>query len=48
MGLAYINFNVSALAKHECKDANPGNEWRCIYGQYALSYLKTPFLLIGD
>ena len=50
MRKAYSSFNVSDLASEECKThyQSTQNEWRCIFGQYALKFIKTPYVMFGD
>jgi hypothetical protein len=38
-------FNASAIYGEECAAAMPpGEEWRCIMGQYRMPFLRTPYL----
>lgn len=48
MALAYENFNVNGIVPKECLSENEGHEWRCIFGQYRLPFIQTPFVLYAD
>lgn len=49
MALAHQNFDVESIISDECKAAySQENEWRCIFGQYRMKFIKTPFLLLAD
>jgi len=44
--------NESYISGDECPKAQEeigtGLDWRCIFGQYRIQYLKTPFILFAD
>lgn len=49
--LLWKNFEVKGqdIIPKDCTDAQPeGKEFRCIFGQYRLHYMKTPFLIFAD
>jgi hypothetical protein len=33
---------------NDCYLENFYDQWRCIFGQYRLKYIKTPFVLFAD
>jgi len=44
MSKAFTNFNETE--EPECSPLD--QDWKCIFGQYRLPLLKTPFLLFSD
>ena len=46
---AFYAFNESNLVPKDCaKQFDKENQWKCIYPEYRLKYVKTPFILIAD
>lgn len=45
---AYANFNVKSVVPQDCASRHAGKEWRCIFGQFRLEFIKTPFVLFAD
>lgn len=43
--LAYNLFDPSALVPSACASANAGEEWKCIYGQFRMPYVQTPYFI---
>lgn len=47
----YNRYNVSAVIPSDCSavySAAAGEEWKCLYGQYRMPFVKTPYLLIAS
>jgi hypothetical protein len=42
-----LNFNASSVISSACADANPGNQWRCLFGQFRMPFLQTPYLMVA-
>lgn len=52
-GLAYETQAVLSLTRAQhldpaCAAQNRGDEWRCLFGQYRMQFVKTPYLLIAS
>jgi len=47
---AFINYQLSPIIPRDCRDKHgpTNNEWRCIFPQFRLEFLKTPFVIVGD
>jgi len=43
---AYALMNGSALVKPACAAAYANETWRCVFGQYSLPFVATPYLLV--
>jgi O-palmitoleoyl-L-serine hydrolase len=45
----YQRYNVSAIIPRACEEKYPNDEgWKCLYGQYRMPFLQTPYLLIAS
>lgn len=49
MKTAFYSFNESNLVTNDCaKQFDKADQWKCIYPEYRLKFVKTPFILITD
>lgn len=47
----YNRYNVGAIIPDDCAEKYPnstGEGWKCLYGQYRIPFVRTPFLLIAS
>jgi O-palmitoleoyl-L-serine hydrolase len=45
----YELYNVAAVIPPDCAKTYPGDQgWKCIYGQYRMPFLQTPYVLIAS
>lgn len=49
MKMAFQNFQEKDFMPQDCLEAfDEDHQWRCIFGQYRMHFVKTPFVLIAD
>lgn len=41
-------FNVSAIIPRDCANAYSNDLWKCITGEFRMSFLKTPYVLVAS
>jgi hypothetical protein len=41
------NFNASSVISDACAAANNGELWKCLFGQYRMLHIKTPYLMVA-
>lgn len=44
----YFVTNASGVVPAECSMMYAGEEWRCIFGQYRMPFLQTPYLIVAS
>ena len=48
MAEAYAHFNASAVAGAPCAAAHGDEPWKCLFGQYRMPFLETPYLMVAS
>lgn len=44
----YALYNPSAILSTECTSFHVGHEWKCLFGQYRIPFIKAPFFMIAS
>lgn len=45
---AHQNFNVGSVIPSDCAQRHKDKEWRCVFGEYRLDFVHTPFVMFAD
>mmetsp|Transcript_1299 Transcript_1299/g.4580 ORF Transcript_1299/g.4580 Transcript_1299/m.4580 type:complete len:129 (-) Transcript_1299:755-1141(-) len=43
--LVYASANVDGRVTETCRAAHPGEEWKCIFGEYRLPFVTTQYIV---